>query len=439
MLSKNKQLKNLPTQPGIYLFYNTQKEIIYTGKATNLKNRVNSYFKQTNKTQRPIEQLINQVIDIKTITTDSVLEAIILESKYIKKYQPKYNVLGKDNKSWNYLALTKNTYPRLISIRQHELEQIKKQNDSALKKYNLKIIFGPFPELNTKEILKILRKIFKTSTCQPNQGKPCFYYQLGQCSGVCTNEITPPTYQCKVIKPLTMFLRGHKKRLITQLKKEMQQAAKQKNYEEAGRLRDQIINLKKIHDVSLLNKNFFEDKLDHKASQINRLEAYDISHLGSSDIVGSMVVFNNQGPVKSAYRKFKTKQLRRQNDIAAIKEIISRRIEHTPYNHDKNKTNWPLPQIMLIDGGKAQVKAVKIISAQNKYFKKIPVIGIAKGQDRKKNTFIIDENIPQNIKNWIKQNRALLIQARDEAHRFAIQYQKQLRRIKKIKNTKKYI
>ena len=115
----NKQLTKLPDEPGIYLFFNTKKELIYVGKATSLKSRVSSYFRGQ-RTRRPIEQMIHEVVDIKWKTTESVLEAIILEANYIKEKQPKYNVLGRDDKSWNYIVITKDEYPLVTTLRQHE-------------------------------------------------------------------------------------------------------------------------------------------------------------------------------------------------------------------------------------------------------------------------------------------------------------------------------
>jgi excinuclease ABC subunit C len=449
-----KQLKSLPSSPGIYLFYNSQKELIYVGKATSLKNRVKSYFTGNQKSFRPIESMIHEVAKIKTIKTDSVLEAIILEGQYIKKFRPKYNVDWKDDKSWNYLALTSDQFPQLITIRQHEillnLSRARSDNDESrepvskntnhgtsrsaqdklIKKKNT---FGPFPSLNTRETLKLLHKLFYLSRCAPHQSKPCFDYQLGQCLGVCTDKITPKEYRQKVIKPLTEFLHGHKKRLLSNLKKQMLLASKQQNFEEAGRLRNQIKSLQHIQDVTLLNNNFFNQQLAIKNKQPDdiRIEAYDISNLGSTGKVGSMVVFNQSGPVKSEYRKFKIKTVSGQSDVDCLKEIITRRFNNS----------WPLPDIILVDGGVPQVNAIKntlnIVGAQNlvpvgtrhgAFPAKIPIIGLAKGPTRKKNEFIFDHS-NKKIADFIQANENLLIHARDEAHRFAISYQKKLRKI----------
>ncbi|KKQ80419.1 MAG: Excinuclease ABC subunit C [Parcubacteria group bacterium GW2011_GWC2_38_7] len=347
--------------------------------------------------------------------TDSVLEAIILEANYIKKYQPKYNVLGKDDKSWNYLAITKAEFPTLKAIRQHDLKQL----SLIEQKQKFLNVFGPFPGLNTQATLKLLRKLFAYSSCSPTQPRACFYYQLEQCLGVCTNEITPKEYNKKVVRPLTLFFKGNKRQLIKDLEKQMKSASKDENYEEAQRLRDQISNLKKIHDVALLNKNFYTHVVTlsvPKSDNINRIEGYDISNLSTTDKVGSMIVFINGEAEKSEYRKFKIRTVIGQSDVDCLKEIITRRLKHA---------EWPLPQLFLIDGGKPQVNAVKEILALNKV--EIPVVGIAKGPERKKNEFFV----PKILEKWLAQNKDLLIQVRDEAHRFAIKYNRELRRIKK--------
>jgi len=415
-------LSKMPNSSGIYLFYNFKKELIYVGKATSLKNRVKSYFSGL-KSPRPIEFMIHEVADIKYKPTDSVLEAVILEANHIKKLQPKYNIEGKDNKSWNYLVLTKEDFPKLLAVRQYELERQNYENTKLRNYENTKIkakyshIFGPFPGLNTKEALKLFHKIFYISRCNTRQKRPCFDYQLGFCLGVCTGEITKEQYKQKVIKPLISFLKGNKKRLISSLKKEMQEEAQARNFEEAARLKKQINSLERIYDVALLNKSLFEDSV--LGGNIKRIEGYDISNLGETGKVGSMVVFNLSGPIKQDYKRFKIKTVIGQSDIACLEEVLYRRLKHD---------EWMVPDLILVDGGKGQVRAVrKVIDF---YKKNIPILGLAKGKTRKKNEFIFDKK-NKYLKEFIEKNQDLLIQVRDEAHRFAIAYQRKLRRIKK--------
>jgi excinuclease ABC subunit C len=249
-------LTSLPDSPGIYLFYNTKKELIYVGKATSLKHRVKSYF-VGRRTPRPIEEMIHEVVDINYKQTDSVLEAVILESVYIKKYLPKYNVIGKDDKSWNYIVVTKDIYPKISTLREHDLKRL--SVDGLKMTTHFRYMFGPYPGLNTKAAMKLLRRIFHFSTCKALQGKPCLYRQMGQCLGVCTGEITALDYKNKVIHPLVLFLKGNKKQVIKEFEKRMKLASKQQDFEEAGLLRDQLKALYRIHDVALLNDSFYHD------------------------------------------------------------------------------------------------------------------------------------------------------------------------------------
>ncbi|MFA5368445.1 MAG: UvrB/UvrC motif-containing protein [Candidatus Paceibacterota bacterium] len=408
------KIKKLPDKPGIYLFYNKEKELVYVGKATSLKNRVKSYFSKP-KTFRPIEAMMHQVIDVKWQETDSALDALILEANYIKKFYPKYNIKEKDDKSWNYLVITREDFPKLQSMREHQLKEMK-----GKEKKIFKYIFGPYAQVKTNEVLKLLHSLFKVSRCSvpPTGGskRPCFDYQLSHCLGVCTNEIDSKTYNEKVIKPLVAFLSGKKKTLIKSLERKMKLASKEQNFEEAKRLRNQIFSLQKIKDFSILDKSFLENANVDVGLKVKRIEGYDISNLGVEAKVGSMVVFDEKGSIKSEYKKFKIKTVEGQSDVDCLKEIIERRLKHD---------DWGWPQVILVDGGKPQVNVIKkIIKKANKF---VFIIGIAKGVERKKNEFIFDETDLSFLK-WLKNNENLLIRARDEAHRFAINYQRGLKR-----------
>ncbi len=404
-----KKLKQLPDVPGVYLFFSIEKELIYVGKASSLRSRVKSYF-IGKKSPRPIEEMIHQVVEFITETTDSALEAAILEGFYIKKHRPKYNIQWRDDKSWNYIGITKDLFPQVITIRQHELTTDKKKE--------FKYLFGPYPGLNTKAAMKILRKLFFISTCRPHAKRPCFYYQLGECLGVCTDEISARDYVAKVIRPLCLFLDGKKKLLVKNIEKEMELASKNQNFEEAARLRNQLHQLKKIQDIALLNESFMKDKVGGGASAVKRVEGYDISNLGISDKVGSMVVFDESGPVKSQYRKFKIKTVPGQSDVDCLAEVLERRLRHE---------EWARPDIFLIDGGLPQVnKAKKVL---DNFGVRTVIVGIAKGSERKRNDFLV-LRADDIMKEWIKNNKILLIKVRDEAHRFAITFNRAQRKLK---------
>jgi len=424
------KIRKFPTEPGIYLFYNKNKELIYVGKATSLRNRVQSYFRGA-RSMRPIEQMMHEVMDIKIKQTDSVLEAVILEANYIKKFLPKYNVDGKDDKSWNYVVVSDDLFPRVYTVRQHELSNQQSQQIQQTQQY--KYIFGPYPGLKTREMMKLLNRLFFISTCKPCEpGKPfrpCLYRQIGQCLGVCTGEISSREYKSKVIRPLVTFLRGGKKKLISILETKMKRASSREDFEEAGRLRNQINALSKIHDIALLNKSFVEDVHSDKSrlvTTVQRIEGYDISNLGSTGKVGSMVVFNNREALKSEYRKFKIKTVEGQSDVDCLREVLERRVVRIVTQNDADR--WPAPDVILIDGGKPQVNAAMQILKKHKL--NIPLVGIAKGPERKKNDFIFGVKTREFIK-FVNENQDLLIRVRDEAHRFAITFQRSLRGIKR--------
>lgn len=404
-----KKLKQLPDNPGVYIFFNSDKEVIYVGKATSLKSRVRSYF-AGKKSPRPIEEMIHEVVNLETENTDSALEAAILEGIYIKKFRPKYNIDWRDDKSWNYIALSKDEYPKITTVREHELTTDHKKD--------FRYLFGPYPGLNSQAALKILRKIFVFSTCESNAKRPCFYYQLGECLGVCTGEISSGDYMKKVIQPLVLFLGGKKKRLMIQIEKEMATVSKQQNFEEAARLCNQLHHLRKIQDIALLNDSFMKDKISDRQKVVHRIEGYDISNLGVSNKVGSMVVFDEAGPVKSQYRKFKIKTVARQSDVDCLAEVLSRRLHHS---------EWSMPDIFLIDGGLPQVNTAKKVL--DNFGVHTTIVGIAKGSERKRNDFLV-LRASDIIKEWIKNNKILLIKVRDEAHRFAITFNRAQRKIK---------
>lgn len=414
-------LKQLPDVPGVYLFYSHKGDLIYVGKATSLKNRVKSYF-VGRKTSRPIEQMMHEVHRIDIKETESVLEAIILEAKWIKERQPKYNVLGKDSKSWNYLTLSSDPYPLLKAIRQHDFVQLSSKEIKA--KYLR--VFGPFPGLNTRAAIKLLRKMFWVSSCTPDAPRPCLYYQMGDCLGVCTGEISATEYKRQVIQPLMTFLGGGKKRLIQTLERRMKKAAKEKDFESAARMRDQIKALRRIHDIALLNKSFVQSQAIHAdGTLIERIEGYDISNLGATGKVGSMVVFDLVGPVKSEYKRFKIKGVDGQSDVDCLDEVLSRRLQHP---------EWGMPDLLLIDGGKPQVNRAKEVL--KRFGMDIPLVGIGKGPDRKKNEFIFAKKVSSLVR-WVAGHQDLLISVRDEAHCFALAYQRKLRKIKKTPKRRK--
>ncbi len=379
------KIKKFPETPGIYVMRGSRQEVLYIGKATSLKHRVLSYFQRPQETR--IEMLLTNVVNIEIQRTDSVVEALLLENNLIKKYEPKYNVKLKDGKTYLGIFVTKEDWPKVMPAR---LTQKLPEGE----------FFGPFP--SSKEVgdaLQILRKLFPFRvSCIPESGKACFEYHMGMCPGVCFGKVKKEDYQA-TIKQLKLFLGGKKKEVIKLLEKEMKQKSQNLEFERAAKLRDQIFALKHIQDVAMIR----DEALDGLKPLPKRIEAYDISNISGEFKVASMVVFTDGVVDKSQYRKFKIKTVAGADDVASLREVLTRRLNHK---------EWIYPEIILVDGGRGQVNAFMEILLKNKI--DIPVVGIAKGPKRDRNDIINDSKIDLDKK--------LLIKIRDEAHRFAIEF-----------------
>lgn len=381
------QSKKLPDEPGVYLFLDKKGSILYVGRATSLRKRVESYFR--NDIDPRIKEMVGLAEKIKHIVAENILETFILEANLIKKHWPKYNVREKDDRSFVYIVIAKTDYPKPIIARGKNLKNFP-TGDSAR-------IFGPYKSFRIAgEILKIARRIFPYGICKPNQGKPCFHYQIGLCPGACIGVISKKDYQ-KNIKNLILFLSGNKKRLLRILMKENPR---------------QVESLKHIQDASLLIR---EENLGEKTGKLNKLEAYDISHFAGKETFGAMVVFVDGEESKGDYRIFKIKNATPSDDLGALKEIIERRLKHK---------EWSFPDLMVIDGGRPQVLAVSRVLRENGI--NIPIVGISKLQNDK---LIFPFGTKKSFQELAEVSKNILLNARDEAHRFANFARKRRKRI----------
>ena len=390
---------HIPETPGVYLMKDARENLLYIGKAANLKRRVSSYF--TRPHDYRIQKMVSEIRSIDYKKTDTALEALILEASLIKKHQPPFNVREKDDKSFLFVEITKEKFPRVLLVRGKD-----KKNKGGL-------FYGPFISgLSIHEALKILRRIFPWSI-HPMEiigtfKKPCFDSQIGLCPGTCMGAISPTDYK-KNIRNLKLIFEGKKEKILKTLEKEMAVESNKLQFERAAKLRGQIFALTHIQDVALIrNSEFGFPELQKEPI---RIEGYDISNISGDSAVGSMVVFTNGKANVEQYRKFKIRTIKQSNDVGMLKEILHRRLKHS---------EWPLPSVMLIDGGKPQVNAVREVLEEFGF--RIPIVGIAKGPARKKNEFI--GVVPNNT------TEKILIRVRDEAHRFAISYHRVLRKTK---------
>ncbi len=375
MISKLKnKLKTVPKKPGVYFWLDKRGKVLYVGRATKLKNRLSQYF-QKNISPR-IAEMVMAANDIRYEVTDTLLEAIILEAKNIKKFWPKYNIVDRDDRSFIYVVIPKIQFARPLIVRATDLKKFPKTKFK---------VFGPYQSFYLlQNALRLIRRIFPYSNCQPHSGKACFDYQIGLCPGACIDAISARDYQ-KNINNISLLLAGEKKRLLVRLIKDNP---------------DKIKALKHIQDVSLLTR---EDSLSE--IKVNRLEGYDISHYQGKESYGSMVVFENGEANRNEYRLFKIKEAPGGDDERSLQEVLLRRFKHT---------EWVLPEIIMIDGGSPQISFLSKIFQTNNI--NIPLVGISKFSGDK---LVFAPKTKKEIRDLADNIKPTLLKLREEAHRFA--------------------
>lgn len=412
----------LPHKPGVYKFLDNKGVVLYVGKAIDLYSRVSSYFK--NDVFGKTAVLVSNIAKLETIIVESELEALILEANLIKKYLPNFNIILKDDKDYLYIGITKEDYPKVITIRKQDLKTVKK-------------FFGPFPSGRTvRDTLKLLRKVFPWCSGKGyrQQGtgysraysRACFYYHLGLCPGACVGLISESDYS-KIIRRFSKFLEGKKEELKTEITKEMKDLSEQQKFEQAGQLKkiiEGIIYLTQANRTKLYleNPNFLEQESQKALLELKkdlnleklpeRIEGYDISNIQGKEAVGSMVVLTNGEIDKSQYRKFKMRISGRPNDVGMHKEMMGRRLKHP---------EWPFPDLIIVDGGRGQARAVKSV-CQYIGVSEIPIFGLAK---RMEWLYPPEGEIIKLPKKSL--SLRLLQKLRNESHRFAVAYHRKLR------------
>lgn len=380
-----KQL-NLPDCPGVY-YFQKGKDILYVGKATSLKDRVKSYFaRDILMTRSPlISKMLEEASAIEFKTMDSVLEALILEANEIKKHQPPYNSREKDDKSYNFVTVTKEEFPKIIITRGAGT-------------------YGPFPHgKELKEALKIIRKIFpyRDDKCKIG-GKPCFNAQIGLCPGPCAGWITKIDYR-KQVRNIKLFFDGKKDKLIRTLEKEMLAFAKKHEFKKAEEVKRKIFALNHIQDIALIKQELTTDSQQPTAF---RIEGYDVAHISGTNVVGVMTVITDGEADKSQYRKFKIRA-DKNDDIKNLKEVLERRFGHP---------EWRFPNLIVVDGGLGQLNAAKEVL---KFLSlEVQVVSVVKDERHRARKIL-------GLKGLTLEKSILL--ANLEAHRFAIKYHRLLR------------
>ncbi|MCL2009009.1 MAG: excinuclease ABC subunit UvrC [Synergistaceae bacterium] len=351
-------LKNLPDKPGVYIMRNSEREVIYIGKAKRLKRRVASYFRHSDFAYASprLRKLVEMIDDIAILRTETEAEALIVEAKLIKRYSPFFNVDLKMTDRYPYIRVTNETFPRLVVTR-------KKENDGS-------IWFGPYVSAgNIRTLLRLIERYFplrncKTETLRVNPDKrPCIEYALSRCMGVCARRASEAEYRDRV-NDVVLLLQGSTGELVERMRRRMDAAAKNMAFEEAARCRDTIRALWKVSRQRVSEP--LQEDLDSETWQaltkmqetfgLNtlpwRIDAFDISHMSGRETYGCCVVFEQGGPNPSLYRRFKIRSLAEgeTDDFRSMQETVLRRYRRVLDNAE------PMPQFILIDGGPVQLE-----------------------------------------------------------------------------------
>lgn len=439
------KLKDLPKEPGVYFHKDKLGEIIYIGKAAKLSNRVRQYFQKSRSRDAKTEALVAEITDTEWMVVGSELEALFLEAEMIRRYMPKYNVLLRDDKALSYIRISYNSDYPTVSMTRRPLD------DKA--KY-----FGPyFSSYSVRQALKILRKIFPFAERKAaSQKRASLHYHIGLDPGLEDGRTTLTDYRANLRK-LIAVIEGKRAGVIKELEKDMKSYAKNQEFENAARTRNQIVYLKNLNkQVVFSDKEFMDISKDHALDELvnllsiskfpRRIEGYDVSHMQGTDVVASMVVFTNGVSNKAEYRKFKTKK-DQNNDFFNMHETLKRRLS------DKNIKAWGLPDLVLIDGGKGQLDAAlkaRIQPAKGSTLSRLDavvMIGLAKREeqivvDKKRSNVVIDQKVLHKLGGYAQESKdyvlinlpkdshavKLLQRIRDESHRFAVSYHSSLKR-----------
>lgn len=430
-------LKNVTTLPGVYQMFDHHQTLLYVGKAKNLKKRLASYFNASEKSNKT-RSMMEHVVDVKVIVTQSESEALLLECNLIKEHRPKYNILMRDDKSYPYILLSKHAYPRLDAFR-----GIRSKNAE---------FYGPFPSaFAVKQTIKLIQKIFKIRNCRDSffklRQRPCLQYQIGLCNAPCVKKISELEYRADV-NQARLLLEGKSEEVIHALMLKMDEASQKMNYEQAAFYRDRIANVRHIQSLQAVDlENTYSDVFESIVSAKKkyfiqseslrdilslkeipqRIECFDISHMQGEAIVGSCVVFNNEGALKQDYRRFTITDITPGDDYAAMRQVLQRRYERRIHEESV------LPDLIIIDGGWGQVNVARdVLQALNC---SSPVLmGISKGPERRAgHDKILIAHTKKELTFEINNPGFLLIQhIRDEAHRFAVAGHQAARKKKRV-------
>lgn len=405
------RISSLPFSPGVYIFKDTAGITLYIGKAKSLKKRVQSYF--TYYLCAKTQALVSKIADIEYRFTDSEAQAQLLEATLIKDRQPYYNVSLKDDKSFPLIKISSEDFP-VVSICRKK----------AVKALDTAVYFGPFTDASSlRQALKVIRRVFGFRSCKKMPNRPCLYFRLKLCPAPCVGAIGVGEYN-ELVGRIRLFLESKYEKLTQELAHKMKEFVRLKEFEKAAKIRDEINALSVFGQVKAGAAGFtaLEDlkALLRLKRFPERIEAFDISNISGKEACGSMVSFYKAAPDKNNYRRYRIRLSDKIDDYAMIREVVARR-----YCRLKRE-NAVLPDLVLIDGGKAHLLAAK--NEIEKLGLSIPLISIAK---EKEHIYVENRVIPLKLASDTPALN-LIRRIRDEAHRFAVAYHHILRRKKII-------
>ncbi len=420
------KLKTLPDAPGCYLMRDRDGKIIYIGKAASLRKRVQSYFrKHTRRTAQPkIRSLISSIADFDIVVLKSEAEAILTEGRLIKEYRPHYNTLWKDDKRFTMIRVdVQHPFPTIAKCR------IRKKDGAAY--------FGPYTSgLAAKVAVEFLERRFGLRHCRPREPdadtyKHCNDDVIANCSAPCIGKVTPEEYRARV-EEACAFLRGERMELIKDLRAEMEQAASEQRFEEAAALRDMLLHLhaavkeraqvrktpKMKQDEARTGLKELQQHLK-LASEPRVIECFDISNISGTNSVASMVCAVDGVPYPNRYRRFRIKTVEGADDPRSMAEVVRRR--YSRLLHEKKA----LPGLVMVDGGITQLRASKA-ELMALGLGELPIVGLAKRYEEI--VWDVEHNSGNLILPRYSAGLTVVTRLRDEAHRFAITYHRELRR-----------
>lgn len=416
-----------PTTPGVYLFQDEKGRVVYVGKAKNLRARAGSYFLKGAAEEQRTAQLVREVYDVDYLDAESEVDALLLESRLVKDIQPRFNRELRDDKTFPYLQITTHEdFPRV--------EITREPKSSAAK------LYGPFTSVYAlRGALQVLQKVFKFRTCSLDidEGderwrwfRPCLLASIDQCTAPCNLRVSKEEYR-KDIARLRTFLEGGRKKLLREMKAEMEAASKELRFEKAARLRDEVHLLERLDERGELEEDvqpevFYVDpkkglaglqKVLKLPEQPRVIEGVDIAHLGGNETVASLVQFIDGLPFKPGYRRFRIREVEGIDDFASIREVVARRFRQL------DSSGASFPDILLVDGGKGQLgRAMEAFESLG--IEPPTVISLAKKEEL---VYRPGESEPLRLSRHAFALR-LLQYVRDESHRFAQHYHHLLRR-----------